>query len=350
MNTSITKVLFVLLAVATCVQTVQAQDDLDDVERKKLGQTGFKFLQVQTDPRTAALAGAVTSFDQVGAAALFANPASMAWLESQFQVTAGQTQWIADVNYNQAALAFSPASGRYGVFGVSLTTVDYGEFLGTVYDASDPRGYKDFSELGLANPTVSALALGIGYAKALTDRFSVGGQVKYAMQDLGAAPSNREGDQILLDEFSKSTPAFDFGVLYKTGFRSLNFAMSARNFSPEVTYVQDNFELPLTFRIGVSMDLMDLTSIESDDHSFLLTLDAERPRDFAEHFRIGGEYTFLNTVALRAGYQYPTDERGVSLGAGLQHEFGGIGFGFDYAYTTFGVFDAVNQLALRVSF
>ena len=37
-------------------------------------------------------------------------------------------------------------------------------------------------------------------------------------------------------------------------------------------------------------------------HSFLLSVDTERPRDFAEVIKIGVDYTIMKTLALRAGY------------------------------------------------
>src|SRR3712207_8583717 len=43
---------------------------------------------------------------------------------------------------------------------------------------------------------------------------------------------------------------------------------------------------------------------------------AENPRDYSEQIRLGGEYTFMNTLALRAGYVFPTDEEGFNLGFG----------------------------------
>ena len=151
-------------------------------------------------------------------------------------------------------------------------------------------------------------------------------------------------------DFSAGTIAVDFGTIYRTGFKSLNFAFSTRNFSREVTYAEESFELPLTFGIGVSMDMMDFTSYDSDGHSFILSIEGERPRDYNEQVKVGGEYLFMNTFSLRAGYVYPTDEQGINLGAGLQQEFNDLSFGFDYAYTNFGVFGAVNRFALQFGF
>lgn len=343
--------LILIFAVALLVPPARGQDnEIGDPETDKRAQTGFKFLSVSTDPRAAALGDAITAFDVGSAMSLFYNPAAMAYQVGTFNLAASQTQFIAEIDYNSFAASFAPMGGTYGVFGVSFVAVDYGTFIGTVRTDGNDQGYVEFDEIGLANPSPTAFALGVGYARALTDRFSVGGHVRYAKQDLGEAiKSGTQGDY-LMDDLSMNTVAVDFGVLYRTGFRSLVFAMDVRNFSKELQYVEENFELPLTFRIGVAMDLIDLTSLNPNTHSFKLGIDAERPRDFDENLRLGAEYTIMNTLSLRAGYSMPTDEQGVSLGAGLQQSFGGFGFGADYAYTTFGDFDAVHRMALRISF
>jgi len=139
-------------------------------------------------------------------------------------------------------------------------------------------------------------------------------------------------------------------VLYKTGYKSLNLAMSVRNFAKELNYIDENFELPLSFNVGVSMNVMDLTGMDSNNSSLLIALEAERPRDFDEQLKIGAEYSFSEILYLRAGYLFPTDEEGVSLGAGLQYDLSGVGLGVDYSYTDFGVFSDVQRFGVHLTY
>lgn len=312
-------------------------------EREKLAQTGLKFLSVAGDPRAASLSSAVTALEG-GASMLFHNPAGMAWMGGGSDVSLSQTGWIADITYNHAAAALQPAGGRYGVFGVSLTFVDYGELQETVR-ADNEQGFLD---VGTFSPT--GFAAGLGYARAVTDRFSVGGQVKYASQDLGDPISGVSEGEFTRESVSEGTLAYDFGVHYKTGFESLSFAVSARNFAPEISFAEESFQLPLTLQIGVAMDVIDLTALDPGTHRLVVSADAANPRDFAEQIKLGGEYTFLNTLSLRGGYTFPTDEEGVSLGAGIRQSLGGVGLGADYAYTDFGAFSGVHRVAVRFSF
>lgn len=341
--TTLAIVILLLIAVPSAFGQEDGDPGFQDPDVEKSAQTGFKFLSLSLDPRATAMAGALTAQQATGSVAMFYNPATMAYMEGSFDVALMRTQFIADINYNAGSIAYSPRDGLYGVFGVSVMAVDYGEIQETVYDPNTT--YRD---LGTISPT--ALSVGLGYGIALSDRFAIGANVKYALQDMGsfAVSVDDEGD-LTTKDYTQGTAAFDFGVLYDTGFRSLNFAMSVRNFSPELRYEQESFELPLTFRIGMSMDMIDLTSMDPNMHSFQLAVDAERPRDFAEHLRIGGEYVFMNTLALRAGHAFPSDTEGLHLGVGLQQQVSGFGFALNYAFTSYEVFDAVHRMGIQLS-
>lgn len=342
---SMTRFLFAVVLALALVRPAAAQVDQ---QTNKRAQTGMKFLSVTTDPRAAALGDAATALETFSSVALFSNPAAMARHEGFASVSLARTQWIAEIDYNRASLALSPAGGRYGTIGFSLVAVDYGELQETIR-ADNEAGFLD---LGTFSPT--ALSVGVGYARALTDRFSVGAHVKYVYEDLGNSVMGLGQSEGTYERAANTlgVMAYDFGVLYKTGFRSLNFAVAARNFAPEIEFEEESFQLPLSLRIGVSMDVFDLTGA-SDVHALVVALDAEHPRDFAEQIKIGGEYTFRDLVSLRAGYTFPSDEQGVSLGLGVQQQLGGLGLGVDYAYTDFGVFNTfsrVHRLALQFSF
>lgn len=327
-----------LLVTALWASVVTAQDQ----PRDRLAQTGMKFLSVSVHPRAAAMADAVTA-REASSVAMFYNPAGMALMAPGLDVALGRTEWLAGTSYNMASAAYR--AGVYGVFGFSVVSVDYGDyFLGTIR-ADNEKGYID---LGQFAP--SALSAGLGYARSLSDRFAVGANVKYVRQSLGESTMSVGADGPERQAFSKATMAIDFGVLYQTGFRSLTFAFGARNFSSELTYAEENFELPLSFRMGVSVDAVDFTRLDPQVHALRIGLDAERPRDYAEQVKIGGEYEFMHTLALRAGYVFPTDEQGVNLGAGLKTHLDRVRLGIDYAYTQFGAFGNVNRLAVQFGF
>lgn len=311
---------------------------------QKLAQTGFQFLSVNSDARAAAMAEAMTSL-QTGSSSLFFNPAGMAEMTNVLDFTASRNEWIADITHSTLSLAVNPAHGNYGVIGLSFQYVDYGEFYGTRVDKSSDLGYIDIGKFKLY-----AVAVGLGYAKQLTDQFSVGGQIRWVRQDLGESiiPVINTGvDTTEASVSNKMTPlVFDFGTQFKTGIKSLVFGMSVRNFSAEMKYAEEGFQTPLVFNLGISMNLMDLVGEVPLDQSLFMSIDASHYRDHAEQVKVGLEYKVLKMLALRGGYVSSVDEgSGLSFGLGLTQ----FGFAFDYSYTPFGVFNKVQRMTARYS-
>ncbi|GAB1349697.1 PorV/PorQ family protein [Ignavibacteriales bacterium] len=314
-------------------------------QRTKLAQAGMKFLSAPTDARATGMGESFTAVTS-NSAALFYNPATMAFGDTKGDVSAGVNKWIADINYVYSSFSFQPSDPAWGKFGASVMAVNYGDLLMTVVDGSTERGYRD---VGTFSPT--AIAIGVGYANALSEKFSVGGQVKYVRQNLGVSPITFDNTgKMVTEENSLSTLAFDFGIFYKTGFKSLNFGMSVRNFSTEIKYKEDGFQLPLNFKIGVAMDLIDLIPDLAKQHSFLLAVDVSHPRDYPEQLYVGGEYNFMKWVYLRGGVSFPNDEKKYSLGFGLKPQLEGIKMAIDYAYTPFGIFSSVHNFTVRFEY
>ncbi|HVO73669.1 MAG TPA: PorV/PorQ family protein [Ignavibacteriaceae bacterium] len=312
----------------------------------KWAQTGFNFLNVSSDAKSGAMGDAVNSLSGYSGA-LFHNPATMAEMPSFFSSTFSINNWIADIKYLQLSAIFSPFNGDYGVLGFSLQSIDYGDVLGTM-NWNNEKGYID---TGILNP--SALAIGIGYAKMISDRFGVGGQVKFAYQELGKSTiSSVDNNSYQTKRNLADAVAFDFGTIFKTGVQSLAFGMSVRNFSKEIKFEQEGFQLPLIFTIGISANLFDFVEIKGPEQSFILSVDATHPRSHPEQVKVGAEYSFLKIISLRGGYITGDSEDDVTFGLGISSSGMGISalnFEIDYSYTPFGVFDNVQRFTARLS-
>lgn len=311
---------------------------------KKIAQTGFQFMSVRSDARANGMAGALNAVE-CGSAAIYYNPASLGFMEGTLDVTASYNLWIADIKHNSFSGAYNIGGGRFGAVAFSVASVDYGQIEGTEFWGND-QGY---IETGLIYPT--AMHAGIGYAKSLSTKFSVGGQVRWAGQNLGRSnvlvEDLQEGtSEIVTRQNIANTLAFDFGTFFKTGWKSFVFGMSVRNFSGEVMYEEESFQLPLTFTMGVSMDLFDFVEDHSGQHSLLLSLDASHPRSYPEYIDVGIEYTFMDAFFARVGYMGNRDERGLTFGSGVQV----AGLMIDYSYTPFGIFNNSQSFTLRYAF
>jgi hypothetical protein len=311
---------------------------------KKLAQSGLEFLNVKADARAMAMAGAVTTLE-MGSGSLFFNPAGMANLNGTADFSVSLNEWLADIRHTEMSVAFKPFKGKFGVFGASLQNVDYGDLQWTMVDLTQDKGYAD---MGKFSPT--AFSVGLGYAKSLTDRFSVGAQVHWIRQTLGEnwlpADVDTLGKPILGKEKNEVSPfSVDFGTNFKTGYKSLAFGMSVRNFSKEYKFEREGFQLPLTFTMGVSADVFDWIGTGGIDHSLVAFVDVAHYRSRPEQIMVGLDYTLSRLISLRGGYVSEEDEDSFSFGVGA----GFKGVSFDYAYTPFGVFDSVQRITARVS-
>lgn len=305
----------------------------------KLAQSGGQFLSVDSDARAGGMAGALTSIE-MNSAAVFSNPAGMSRMSGTVDVAASQNQWFADINYNAFSAAFKPGNGNLGVFALSFVSVNYGEFQGTMV-AENNQGYVD-TEIFVP----SAYAMGMGYARALNDKFSVGGHVKFVGLDYGKGVfPDEDGNPDTVKSFLAFANAFDFGTNYRTGWKSLAFGMSVRNFSSELTFEKEGFQLPLTFTLGISMDLMDLNRNMFGSQNLYMSLDALHYRSHAEQIKIGFEYKPINMISFRTGFMTATDENDLTFGVGIEQ----FGLKFDYAYEPFGRLGDVQRMTIRFS-
>lgn len=314
----------------------------------KLAQTGFQFLSVASDARATAMAEAMTTMKGYSNSVFF-NPAGMARTKNFLSANFSQNSFIADINYITASVSIVPAQGKYGVFAFSAQSVDYGKIQGTMVWEND-AGYIDTE---IMQPT--ALAVGIGYAKALSDKFSVGGHVKSTYQYLGRSVIPETDSTNTTIKNWVSTMAYDFGTIYETGWKDFSFGMTVRNFSQEIKYQNEGFQLPLTFALGGSVDLAQFSFLSllktplNPDARFMLSIDALHPRSYAERLNIGMEYNPLSVLFLRAGYYGNYDERSLTYGVGIQLNRKERGISIDYAFTPFGVFNNIHQLSYQIT-
>jgi hypothetical protein len=198
----------------------------------------------------------------------------------------------------------------------------------------------------------------LSYGRNLTDRFSIGFSAKYI------------NDRMY--HVSAHGFALDVGALFRTQFNGLTLGMSISNYgtkmrldgrdlqiqydpdpgrsgnNPNINalYQTDKFDLPLTFRVGVSMDVLKGKS----DSNLLLSVDALHPSDDLEYVNLGGEYVFHDMFFLRGGYKelFAKDsETGLSFGGGIRYNMlGSTDLRFDYSYVDFGLFDAVHMFSI----
>jgi hypothetical protein len=307
-----------------------------NAQLKKLAQTGLQVLKIDAGARAASMAGAMTNAGY-DANAQFYNPAGLARMEYGADVLLNNTQWIADISYNSFAAAYTIEG--IGTFGVHGLFTDYGDDIIGTRIAPNEDGY-----VTTGNVDVSGYSFGISYARNLSDKFSVGGTVKFIGQSLGSSLMNNNS----LKDNKVSGVAFDFGTIFYPGWESFRFGMSVKNFGPELTYEKESFEPPLIFTIGAAFDFLDMFQVQ--DQGLLVSIDLQHPRDYTERVHFGAEYIFMDILALRAGYKTNYDNEGLTFGAGLLYEISGVNLKVDYSYNDMEYFSGVNRFTVGFSF
>ena len=312
---------------------------------KKTGQSTMNFLLVTVSPRAAAMGETYIAVG-TGAESIFYNPAGITESSGRIDFSTSVTYWIADINYYANALVWN--AKEWGTFGLSVMWVDYGTINGTsLIPMSDialyPLGYREDGPVG----NVGSYAIGLTYGRAISDRFMVGGSIRYAGQNLG---TNHFYDGTVKDN-NASKLVFDAGVKYYTGLKSFRFGMSIRNFSSNLKREEVSEQLPVLFSMGAALDLFDfiLTS-QAKSSDLLLAIDYLHPNNYTERANFGLEYMFMDFLALRGGYQTNRDLASWSCGFGLHSTIDKYLVSFDYSYSGFDYFDNVNRFSIGVAF
>jgi hypothetical protein len=316
-------------------------------EMTKVAQAGLKFLDIEFSARAVGM-GEAFSFVGDDANAIFHNPAGIAQMQDKkVDLTFCMVNWIADVKLN--AVGFVANLGNFGNVGVSFLNTDYGSSMGTVSDL-DPTSETGYIETGLLE--LGSYAGGISYARKLTEKFMIGGNARYAYEHLGSTQfaNATTRDSIWEEKNETNTVVCDMGTIFYPGFKSLRFGMCITNFSTAVRYEYElgrtnSFSLPLTFKMGAAMDVLDLLG-EHPDYSLLVDFELVHPRDFAKRYHLGGELSVLKILKLRAGYKFGYDDEGLCCGVGINTS----NIKLDYSYSEFSDFDFVNRVSLGLAF
>jgi hypothetical protein len=230
-------------------------------------------------------------------------------------------------------------AGNLGVFGLSYAGMEWGVFHGT----QRSNNAVGFIETGNFTPT--DWAVGLSYARKISNVFAIGGNIRYISENLGTTSEGSFAAPVQY-EAKMNVVAFDFGTIFYTGWKDLRIAMTLQNFSKEIKYRLEDFSLPLTFKFGVAMDLMTLWS-EKSIHKLTMDVDALHLRDYSERLHVGLEYSLNNMVFLRGGYKFNYDETDFAFGAGILYGIGSVNFGIDYSYIMYGNLNDVHMFSIQ---
>ncbi len=346
--------LLIFLSIALFCTTSYAQSPT------RVGTTTAEFLSIGYGPAGLALGDAYVSMvDDISS--VYWNPAGLAYMTKN-EVMFSYQPWFVDIN------TFFGAGGivdqRFGTFAVGMLGVNYGDMPVTTVDAQQGTG-----EIFHA----SDLAISLSYGRKLANWFGFGASAKYIRSSIWHS--------------SGTALALDLGVLIQTPFFSpsgneihgFKIGMSLSNYGTKMEYTgidllrsvdispdeagnykdskvlfdTDQWELPLIFRVGVSIQ-----PVVSTTQQLTISTDALHVNNNNESMNMGAEYVFsapgVGKLFLRGGYRalfMQESEFGPTFGFGaLVQTFGNTGLKFDYTYRDVGILGYVNSFGVNVTF
>jgi len=296
--------------------------------QENVGTAGAQFLRIPVGARSAALgqAGVAAAVDASG---LFWNPASIMQTSGRRGLFFSHTEYTAGIDIEHAA--YHVRHQDWG-FGVSAGVLRSGDIPRTT----------EFHQEGTGQTfTANTIVLGLTFTRAMTDRFAMGGTLKFYQENL--------------DDVSIRSMLMDVGVLYYVGVGDLRIGFAVKNFGPdlqpggspdeafgyETPSDYQSFAAPTSGSFGTAY-----TWTLSRHVTLMTTADFHHPADYSESFRFGSELGLGPALRLRGGYETNRDVGGLSTGFGVAVTRDHWGINLDYALRGMGAFGTIHMVSV----
>lgn len=255
--------------------------------------TGMTFLRLGVGARSVAMGEAAVASAMDGTASYY-NPAALSFVKNS-DITLMHKSWITDVSTEFLGAAVKSDAVALG-FSFNATNVGNIDVRTQPGEAEGTFNAHDLAVTGSASVKAS-------------DDLSFGVSAKFLYE------------KIYVDEASGY--AFDLGGLYIVS-PSLSLGVSLSNLGSMNEMKNDKIELPRTLRGGAAY-----TGELTDRFTYSINGDVVKVLTAsAVHIQAGGEVSFDNAFALRAGYQTGYDAKSFSGGVGVAYSM----LRFDYAF------------------
>lgn len=291
----------------------------------KVGTTGVNFLELGVSARAMGMAEAFSA-NVTDASAVYYNPAGLTYVYGR-EAMFTHISLPAGINYEFFGLAY-PSDALNGVLGLGVYALSTGDILRTDYYY--PLGLDQFGNEQYFD--AHDLAIGLSYGRFLTDKFSFGLTVKFIQE--------------VLEEYDAVGWAADIGTCYNSGYRNFKIGMMISNFGPDMKFIEQEFPLPINFKFGAAIDVIDL-----ENHLMTFAMEGSHPSDNLEKYNMGLEYWFQDRFSLRLGERFNYDSDGLTAGGGLLLPVGEeMDLTVDYAYQDFGFLTQVHRFSIGLVF
>jgi len=298
---------------------------------QRVGTSSLQFLKIGMGARATGMGEAfVAVSDDISS--LFWNPAGLVQFEED-GFTFSHTQWFVDtrIEYFGGVYHFL-GKNAIGLSVTSLRTEDM-----KVTTEFQPTGTGEYFRY-------SDLAIGLSFAKQLTEQFSFGVTVKYIEESLG--------------KLKMRGVVADLATFYRTGLGTSRFAVIISNFGSQVSPTGSvtridgsefnsfqKFSPPTLFRIGFAIEPW-----MNEKNRITTSVQLNSPNDNAENVCFGVEYAYNDFLFLRTGYKLNVDAENISFGAGIKLPVSIAVTNLDYSFANFRQLGIAHRLSLNLTF
>lgn len=316
----------------------------------KAGTAAAPMLLIPVGGRDLAMGGSTVA-NSFGIEAVHYNPAGLVWGKKQSEAMFSHMNYIADIGVDYIGVSSSFAG--LGTLALTIKSLSIGEIAVTTENSPDGTGETFIPRFA---------TVGLTYASAFTDRISIGITVNLISEQIDRANSNGIG--------------FDFGVQYKNfaNVAGLDLGVAVKNIGPQMQYggpgltrrgqIDDllrpssfynlqaaKAELPSVIELGFAYK----AAVTEESHLNLATI-FQNQNLSDDEYKMGAEYAWDNTFFIRGGYNLSKESYvdayifGMTFGAGINQNFDGLDFTFDYAYRDVTFFDANHIFSVKLGF
>ena len=313
----------------------------------KVGTTSAIALEIPVDPRGVAMGCAVIADNNPNSSTLYWNPA-LATRINRITMRFVSMPYLVDTKFFHASVV------------VPTPFLTVGAYIST-WSMGDMKVRTEYYQNGTGEMfNAGDMVIGISVARNLTDHFAIGGTIKYIQERIWHCVANGF--------------AIDFGSIFTIDiWNGIRIGTSLRNYGTEMQmngrdlyhyhdpdetmdgnneniisgYVTNKWMLPLSFKLGVSTDIVRTSPLR-----WTLEIDARHPNNNYESLDFGTEIEFNKVFLIRVGVErvFLRDEK-VSLGAGFGLRLPpkvGINTGFDYGFKDFGDLGYVHSFSVEL--
>ena len=297
------------------VDRTRIPPETDLIKYARVTTTSYGFLKLTGNARSAGMGDAYSSVGN-DLSAVFYNPAGATQIE-RYALTASYLKWIVGSSMGTFAIG---AKTNVATFAVNFAYFTTDEFEETT--SSQPGGTGRMA-------TAGDMAVGLTIAKQVTDKLSVGGNLRWVQEDL--------------DLQSYSSYDIDFGTLFYTGFHSTRLGMSMRNLGGDQDVIGQKARFPMVFNLSGAAEVYGNLG---DPLSLTIAVEQMFFTDSINRYHFGAEAWVQNMLALRGGYKIGYDSESWTVGAGLRQKLGDQSVGVDVSYSRA---EALDEYPIRVS-